>query len=113
MNCEISFSDSFLREMKRLRKKYRSIDSDLATFITRLRLNPKERVALGKGVHKVRLPISSKSRGKSDGARVITHTLLIARDDVTVTLLAIYDKSARETISDAELRELLKNNVLL
>lgn len=114
MKCEISFSDIFLREMKRLRKRYRSIDSDLATLIARLRLNPKEGVDLDKGVRKVPLSISSKGRGKSGGARVITHTMIVAQsDDAFITLLAIYDKSNKENISDAELRMILKKNGLL
>ena len=99
--------------MKRQHKKYRSIDSDLAKLLARLRLNPKEGVDLGRGLRKVRLPISSKGRGKSGGVRVITHTVIIVQINACVTLLAIYDKSEKQNMNDAELRELLKKNELL
>jgi len=51
-----------------------------------------------------RLAIASKGRGKSSGARVITHFYV---ENETVFLLAIYDKSEQDDISDKELRELL------
>ena len=42
----------------------------------------------------MRLQISSKGKGKSGGARVITH-LLVTIQDQTLYLLKIYDKKAR------------------
>ena len=51
-----------------------------------------------------RLDISSKGRGKSGGGRVITYVRL---DDETVLLLSIYNKGEKDSISDAEIRQLL------
>ena len=59
---------------------------------------------MGNNCFKIRLAISSKGRGKSGGARVITHIYI---ENETVFLLAIYDKSEQADISDKELKELL------
>jgi hypothetical protein len=48
---------------------------------------------------------SEWGKGKSGGARVITH---FAVTDDTIYLLTIYDKSDKEDLSDNELAELLK-----
>ena len=59
---------------------------------------------MGKDCFKVRLAISAKGKGKSGGARVITYVKIIKS---MVYLLAIYDKSEKETISDSELKQLI------
>ncbi len=50
------------------------------------------------------MAITSKGKGKSGGARVITYVYYEAE---SVFLLAIYDKSEEETISDAAIIDLL------
>jgi len=60
---------------------------------------------LGKDCYKIRLAITSKGKGKSGGARVIT-CIKITSDKVF--LLSIYDKSEKEDISDKELNKQLK-----
>ena len=102
----IDFSPAFKRELKRLSKRYRSLESDLEQFIQSLIENPTQGVDLGNGLRKVRLAISSKNKGKSGGARVITYTLLLEQEGKLV-LLTIYDKSERETISLQELDDAL------
>jgi len=49
--------------------------------------------------------ISDKGKGKSAGARVITH-VYVAKN--FVYLLSIYDKASQDDISDKELKQLLK-----
>jgi mRNA-degrading endonuclease RelE of RelBE toxin-antitoxin system len=53
---------------------------------------------------KIRISIKSKGKGKSGGARVITHLVITEN---TVFLLSIYDKSKQEAVSDAYIRHLL------
>ncbi|MCW5959965.1 MAG: type II toxin-antitoxin system RelE/ParE family toxin [Pyrinomonadaceae bacterium] len=53
----------------------------------------------------MRLAITSKNKGKSGGARVISYFYQTAE---TIYLLSIYDKSETENITDAELKELIK-----
>jgi hypothetical protein len=67
--------------------------------------NPIQGVALGRNCYKIRFAISSKGKGKSGGARIITNIVI---SDETVYLLSIYDKSEKENLSDNELDELLK-----
>jgi hypothetical protein len=60
---------------------------------------------IGKNCYKIRIAISSKGKGKSGGARIITHYVIT---DKTVYLLSIFDKSERENLTDKEIKELLK-----
>lgn len=110
MNCKITVTPDFLKEMKRLAKRYRSLKSDLAGLGEELRQNPFLGTDLGHHLRKVRLAITSKGKGKSGGARVITYTVIIAQTDAEVKLITIYDKSERENISDAELLDILRRN---
>lgn len=105
----IFYSSEFRKEVKRLAKKYRSIPEDLIELRNRLVENPLEGADLGFGVRKVRMIIKSKGKGKSGGARVITYNVTEMEDTIDITLLTIYDKSERSTISDKEIKDLLKS----
>jgi hypothetical protein len=52
------------------------------------------------------MAISSKGKGKSGGARVITYVLV---QDSTLLLLSMYDKSDKESISDNEIIALINS----
>jgi len=78
----------------------------LLELIDSLAINPEQGKALGNNFYKVRLAISSKGKGKSGGARVITYMKVTA---TTVYLSAIYDKSIKNTISDIELEQIFKS----
>ena len=69
-----------------------------------LSTNPTLGTALGNDCYKIRLAISSKGRGKSGGARLITFVRIVKN---TVYLLDMYDKSDQASISDKELRILM------
>lgn len=56
------------------------------------------------------MAITSKSRGKSGGTRVITCVKVVQQN---VFLLSIYDKSEKETLGDNELIILLEQAGLL
>jgi hypothetical protein len=60
-------------------------------------------IPLGKNFYKIRQAISSKGKGKSGGAGVLTCIKVI---ETTVYLAAIYDKSEKENITEKELKEL-------
>lgn len=112
MSCTIEVSKPFKREFKRLMKKYRSIDKDLMKLCEEIRKNPFIGTDLGCGVRKVRMAVSAKSKGKSHGARIITFTAILNVEDQFVTLLTIYDKADRESISSKEIDALLKEGGL-
>lgn len=105
MKYEILYTSNFEKEFKRLTKKYKSIKSDIDELLNILEVNPKQGVPLGRDCFKIRLAILSKGKGKSGGARVITHIYVTGK---LVYLLSIYDKSEKENISDKELEILLK-----
>ena len=102
-------SEEFMRQFKRLAKKYPSLVSDYDTFKKELHENPFQGSDLGNGTRKVRMAIASKGKGKSGGARVITYNVQEQNDDeVLITLMTIYDKSDMENVSDAYLRSLVQ-----
>ena len=104
----ISYSPEFLKQLKHLAKKYKSIAGDLEVLRDELKQNPYSGADLGGGARKVRLSIKSKGKGKSGGARVITYLLSVIEENVDITLLTIYDKSERESIRDNEIKALIQ-----
>jgi mRNA-degrading endonuclease RelE of RelBE toxin-antitoxin system len=104
MNYKVLTITPFDRQMKRLSKKFPSLKADYSALIKELEENPEKGIPMCNNCFKIRLAIASKSRGKSGGARVITHFYI---ENKTVFLLAIYDKSEQTDISDKELKELL------
>jgi len=104
MSYSVELSEHFKREAKRLAKKYRSLKTELTGLFEELEQNPTLGTPLGSSVYKIRLAITSKGKGKSGGARVITY---VEVDDTTVLLLSIYNKGEKDTITDKEIKELL------
>jgi mRNA-degrading endonuclease RelE of RelBE toxin-antitoxin system len=95
----------FERQAKRLMKKFPSLKKEIQELIKELKEKPEKGTSIGHNCYKIRLAIASKGKGKSGGARLITH--LVFKDD-TVYLLSIYDKSDIENLTDKEILELLK-----
>lgn len=104
MSFELKLSDTFQKEAKRLVKKYPSLKEELAEFKISLLENPDQGTPIGQSCYKIRLAIASKGKGKSGGARIITHLYITGQ---TVYLLTIYDKSEQDTLTDKELTQLL------
>lgn len=116
MTVTVQIAESFKTAAKPLLKKYPSLSKDLLALETELISNPKLGTSLGHNTYKIRLKVSSKGKGKSGGARIISlvETILIGEiniidEAVIVTLIIIYDKADRATINDKELKELIKN----
>ena len=105
MSYKLIVTPNFEKDLKPLLKKHKSLKSDLLRLIESLENDPIQGIPLGKNCYKIRLAISSKGKGKSGGARVITH--VVFQDD-TVYFLSIYDKSDRESLTDKEILELVK-----
>jgi mRNA-degrading endonuclease RelE of RelBE toxin-antitoxin system len=97
MSYNVLATSFFERELKALAKKHRSLKKDLEALITKLEENPTTGTELGNHCYKIRLAITSKGKGKSGGARISTHVHISAQN---VSLLAIYDKSEMENITD-------------
>lgn len=99
MSFEIKTTTRFERSAKALMKRYRSLKADLGELITLLEKNPMQGDELTPGVRKIRMAISSKGRGKSGGARVITYTIVVAENEGRVYLIDIYDKADYSTVN--------------
>lgn len=95
----------FDRQLKRLIKKYPSLKKEIAELGKVLTEDPATGTPLGNDCYKIRLAITSKGKGKSGGARVITHLYIQAS---LVYLIAIYDKSEQENIPDKQITKLLE-----
>ena len=70
-------------------KKYQSLKTDLALLFKSLEENPMQGTPLGKNCYKIRLAISSKGKGKSGGARVITN-FVISEEFLTFVVLYVF-----------------------
>jgi mRNA-degrading endonuclease RelE of RelBE toxin-antitoxin system len=106
MSYKVKTLEIFEKQAKKLIKKYGSLKTELFQLVSQLKEEPMHGIALGKNCYKIRISISSKGKGKSGGARIITNIVI---HDETVYLLSIYDKSVKENLTDKELDELLKN----
>lgn len=105
MSYKIVPTHTFDRELKRLAKKHRSIKADVYELGKQLEENPTMGDEVIEHCYKIRMAITSKNKGKSGGARVITY-IYVAQE--TVFLLSIYDKGKQEDISNHELKELIE-----
>lgn len=105
MSYSVKTIPFFDRQAKRLTRKFKSFKKELSELFDSLEVDPTQGTALGNDCYKIRIAIKSKGKGKSDGARVITHIFAVREH---VYLLSVFDKSEKDNISDKELQELLK-----
>lgn len=110
MKIEILTTPEFDRQYKRLRKKYKSLKEDILLLEKELEEDPLTGVNLGGNIRKIRVAVKSKGKGKSGGARVITYTVLATISDKKMLLVTIYDKSEDESISDDEIKRIVRNS---
>lgn len=108
MKYEIVLSDDFKRQSKKLLKKYPSLKQELFRLGEELKNNPTFGISLGENIYKIRLSIASKGKGKSGGARIISYVLVL---DKVVLLLTIYSKGEKDSISDKEIKYLIKKYI--
>ena len=100
----IDYSDNFLQEAKKLSKKYKRLKSDLKEAVGEIETLKDLGTSLGYGLYKKRIPNSSIPTGKSGGFRIIIYQKVEDR----IVLISIYSKTQKETLSDEELKAILK-----
>lgn len=102
MEFKFFVAPEFKKEFKALYKKYKSLKKDFKNLQEEFKNNPNLGKSLGNGLRKIRLNITSKSEGKSGGARVISHELIFdvgtVEETKSVAFISIYDKSEYETV---------------
>ena len=106
MSYKIQLSSNFKKEAKKLVKRYPSLKKELTNLFIELEANPTLGTPLGNNIYKIRLSIASKNKGKSGGARVMSFVKVI---DTIVLLFSIYSKGDKDTISNVEIENLLKD----
>ncbi|MDX1961267.1 MAG: hypothetical protein SFU98_22050 [Leptospiraceae bacterium] len=110
MKVEVRVTNEFKRNAKWLIKKYPSLKNQLNELESDLFHNPRMGTRIFENVYKIRLGVKSKGKGKRGGLRIITYVEVIEKDNFTfVFLIAIYDKSDIENISDSEILERIKD----
>ncbi len=110
MSYSVYTTPTFKRLFKRLYKKHPSLKADIQKLITLLGNKPVNGIPLGYGVYKIRVAISSKAKGKSGGARVITYVIT---ENKEVYLIHIYDKGQLDNISKEKIMDMLRKANLL
>ncbi len=116
MKVTVRITKTFNAAVKPLIKKHHSLTKDLSKLESDLIQTPRLGTPLGKDTYKIRLKITSKGKGKSGGARIISvvetvligFTKMISDEEIVVNLITIYDKSEIDNISDKELKDLIK-----
>lgn len=110
MSYSVYTTPDFKKFFKKLAKKHPSLKSDLQELIKILEEQPDYGIDLGHGIHKIRMAITSKGKGKSSGARVIIY---LVTEDKEVYLVHIYDKNQLENITREHIIILLKKAGLI
>ena len=94
MKYEVLTIPPFDRQIKRLAKKFPSLKAEYSVLIEELEENPEKGIPMSNKCFKIRLAIASKGRGKSGGARVITHFYI---ENETVFYLPFMTKVSKTT----------------
>ena len=105
MSYSVIPTHRFEKELKRLVKKFPSLKKEFAGLIDAIVEDPATGTPIGNNCYKIRLAISSKGKGKSGGARVITYLYI---QTGTVYLLTLYDKSEKADLKPNELKEMIQ-----
>ena len=83
--------------------------AEFSFLIHQINQFPEKGDYIGNNCYKIRLAISSKGKGKSGGARVISYVYYLKE---TVYLLTVYDKNEKSGLKPNELKEMIENLVL-
>lgn len=109
MSFEVIPTPDFEKAFKALAKKHRSLRQDFKDFAESLQSNPFQGDELSPGIRKIRMAITSKGKGKSRGARVITYTVIAQEEDGQVFLIDIYDKSEYSTVTTSIVQKMIND----
>jgi len=105
MNYKIIPTPEFIKNLKKLGKKYKSIKKDVWQLSQELENNPTIGISLGNNTYKIRLKNSDSKDGKSGGYRVITYCVT---QEGELYLVTIYSKTQQEDILESELEKIIE-----
>lgn len=95
---DVYLTDYFLKQLKKLLKKYRHLRGDLIKSLNNFK--PDLSIPLGQNLYKLRLRSSDIAKGKSGSLRLIVFLLRLKNIVVPVV---IYFKGDREVIDQKEI----------
>ena len=107
MSYKIETIPRFEKNVKKLKKKFPKIKTDLVDFVTELSNNLELGIHLGGNIFKVRIQNSSISTGKSGGFRVIIY---YKTDDI-LYLVTIYSKTEQDNILTEKLKKIVSEEI--
>ena len=108
MPVTFKFSREFLKDVRKLHKRYRFIEEDIDSLKEEMRINQYRGVLVprwGSNVYKARLTNRSARRGKSGGFRAV----YVLQDGSIVLFMHIYSKSDKDDASSNEIQRLLRD----
>jgi mRNA-degrading endonuclease RelE of RelBE toxin-antitoxin system len=108
MANNVRVTEFFLKKVKRLAKKYHSLENSISKLQQDLIKNPKLGDSYGANIYKIRLADESKGKGKRGGFRVITYLVQHNPESTNIYLLTIFDKSEEESIDKKDVLEIIK-----
>lgn len=107
---QLNYSAAFLKQLKRLAKKYRRIEKDLRPVLDEIQAGqtPGDQIqGTGYTVYKVRVANSDAQRGTSGGYRMIYY---VQTADSRL-LLAIYSKSEQSDIPADNIKHIIEEEL--
>ncbi len=105
MKYKVIPTPEFIKNLKTLNKKYKSIKKDILDLANELENNPTLDTSLGNNTFKIRVKNTNLNKGKSAGYRVITYCINELKE---ISLVTIYSKYDKENILDVELIEFIR-----
>lgn len=106
---KVIFTKKFLKDTKKLQKKFKNIDRDLLQFVTSLEsgkvISDRIQGMEGYSVYKARMRNSFVLSGKSGGFRIIYYMQYQSH----IYCLTIYSKSEKKDVSRKEILEILND----
>lgn len=113
MANEVIPTSIFINKVKRLKRKFHTLEGNLLKLEEALIANPWMGDAYGKNIYKVRIADESKGKGKSGGFRVVTYVIDETKESASIYLITIFDKSEEDTIDKIQVLKLVKKCGLL
>jgi hypothetical protein len=96
----IEYSESFLRSVKKLSKKFIHLKQDLHRAVKEIE-NDNFGIYLGNDLYKKRVSNSSIPTGKSGGFRIIIYKKI----EHNIVLISMYSKSDKDSLTTEELQQ--------
>ncbi len=106
MNYKVKPTTRFIKELKRLNRKFPSLKQEISVLVDVLEKNPGFGTSIGNECFKIGISISSKGKGKRGGGRVITYLRFFSG---LIYLFTIYDKSERADVTNNELKIIINS----